>query len=230
LRKRVWFPALHPSRRFQAIPNYIRSLAVIMKLSVAVAGAVSILAPVACAQTVSGAAEGFAYGVTGGGNATPVYPADIDELVSYLTSSDPQVIVLQQTFDFTDSEGSTTEDGCAPWGTATGCQLAINANDWCGDNEVVSVTYDNAATTPIDVASDKTILGVGTSGVIKGKGLRFTNDVSNIIVQNIEITGLNPEYVWGGDALGFTGSDLIWIDHVTVSLLRVLRPCISRRC
>lgn len=188
-----------------------------MKFISAIGTVTAAVVPFAAAQTVNGAAEGFASGVTGGGNSTPVYPASTDELVSYLTSTDPQVIVLEQTFDFTDTEGSTTEDGCAPWGTDEGCQLAINANDWCGDNEVVSVTYDNAATTPIDVASDKTIIGTGTSGVIKGKGLRFTSDVSNIIVQNIEITELNPEYVWGGDALGFTGCDLIWVDHVTVS-------------
>lgn len=167
--------------------------------------------------SVSGAAEGFATGVTGGGDATPVYPADIDELVSYLQSTDPQVIVLEQTYDFAGSEGETTEDGCAPWGTDEGCQLAINgASNWCGDNPVASVTYDVAAVTAIDIASDKTIIGVGTSGIISGKGLRFTNDASNIIVQNIEITNLNPQYVWGGDALAFTSCSNIWIDHVTV--------------
>lgn len=25
----------------------------------------------------------------------------------------------------------------------------------------------------------------------------------------------NPQYVWGGDALTFSGADLIWVDHVT---------------
>ena len=62
--------------------------------------------------SVYGLAEGFATGVTGGGDSTPVYPSDIDELVSYLQSDDPQVIILQQTYEFTGSEGTTTEDGC----------------------------------------------------------------------------------------------------------------------
>lgn len=25
----------------------------------------------------------------------------------------------------------------------------------------------------------------------------------------------NPQYVWGGDALTFSGADLVWVDHVT---------------
>lgn len=42
--------------------------------------------------------------------------------------------------------------------------------------------------------------------------------VSNIIIQNIKITNLNPKYVWGGDAISISGSSNIWIDHVETSL------------
>lgn len=79
-----------------------------------------------------------------------------------------------------------TETGCAPWGTSSACQLAINANNWCDASyPKVSVTYDKAGTVGIDVASRKTIIGVGSSGVIKGKGLRLITGVSNVIIQNI---------------------------------------------
>ncbi|KAF4955671.1 hypothetical protein FGADI_4364 [Fusarium gaditjirri] len=64
----------------------------------------------------------------------------------------------------------------------------------------------------------KTIIGVGNKGIIKGKGLRFVN-VKNIIAQNIHITNLNPQYVWGGDAFTFSGTSKIWVDHCTTSLL-----------
>ncbi|ODN98323.1 hypothetical protein L198_03567 [Cryptococcus wingfieldii CBS 7118] len=180
----------------------------------------SSLAAVARAATsVTGNAEGFAAGVTGGGDATAVYPTTTDELVSYLTDSSARVIVLQQTFDFTDTEGTTTATGCAPWGTDDACQVAINKDDWCtnyqSDAASVSVTYDNAGLNPILVASDKTLIGDGSSGTIKGKGLYLKNDVSNIIIQNIRITDLNPKYVWGGDAITLDGTDLVWIDHVT---------------
>lgn len=50
------------------------------------------------AVSVSGAAEGFAKGVTGGGSATAVYPSTNAELVSYLGDSQARVIVLTKTY------------------------------------------------------------------------------------------------------------------------------------
>lgn len=153
------------------------------------------------AASVSGTAPGFASGTTGGGAGSTVTPNTISELKSYLTSNQPLTIFLTKTFDFVGSEGSTTETGCAPWGTAAACQLAINANNWCKTEHSnapnIQVTYDKAGVTPINVASDKSIVGLGSSGVIKGKGLRFAG-VKNVILQNVHITNLNPKYVWGG--------------------------------
>lgn len=51
----------------------------------------------ASGQTVSGAADGFAKGVTGGGNATPYYPTSLMDLVNVLGDSVARVIVLNQT-------------------------------------------------------------------------------------------------------------------------------------
>ncbi|KAL3464599.1 pectin lyase fold/virulence factor [Aspergillus heterothallicus] len=178
-------------------------------------------ATAASAAGVTGAAEGFAKGVTGGGSATPVYPDTIDELVSYLGDSSARVIILTKTFDFTGSEGTTTGTGCAPWGTSSACQLAINKDDWCTnyqpDAPTASVTYDNAGVLGITVKSNKSLVGQGSSGVIKGKGLRIVSGASNVIIQNIAITDLNPKYVWGGDAITLNNCDLVWIDHVTTA-------------
>ncbi|GLI74370.1 hypothetical protein PoHVEF18_002607 [Penicillium ochrochloron] len=175
----------------------------------------------AAAISVSGAAEGFAKGTTGGGSATPVYPSTTSELVSYLGDSQARVIVLTKTFDFRGTEGTTTGTGCAPWGTASACQVAIDQNSWCKNYESsapsVSVSYDNAGTLGITVASDKTILGSGSAGIIKGKGLRIVSGASNVIIQNIAITDINPKYVWGGDAITIDNSDMVWIDHVTTA-------------
>lgn len=103
---------------------------------------------------------------------------------------------------------------------------AINKDDWCGNYQAsapaTSVTYDEAGLDPIIVASDKTIIGSGSAGVIKGKGLRIVGG-KNIILQNIHITELNPQYVWGGDAITLEGSDLVWIDHITESTLECSR-------
>ncbi|KAE8143375.1 putative pectin lyase A [Aspergillus pseudotamarii] len=186
-----------------------------MKITSTIPAVLLGLAPLSAAVSVSGAAEGFASGVTGGGDAEAQIPSDIDELKEWLTDDTPRVIVLDKEYDFTESEGTTSGTVCASWGTGDGCQKIIQ--DDCGDSPSSQATWYTAGTTGIDVASDKTILGDGDKGVIKGKGLRFRDGVSNIIVQNIEISDLNPEYVWGGDAIYFDGSDLIWIDHVTTA-------------
>ncbi|KAL4819529.1 pectin lyase A [Aspergillus spinulosporus] len=192
-----------------------------MKTTSLLSLATAALSSTAAAVSVSGSAEGFAKGVTGGGSATAVYPDTIDELVSYLGDDEARVIVLTKTFDFTDSEGTTTETGCAPWGTDAACQVAINQNDWCTnyqpDAPSVSVTYDNAGTLGITVNSDKTLIGEGSAGVIKGKGLRLVSGTSNVIIQNIAITDINPKYVWGGDAITLNDVDMVWIDHVTTA-------------
>ncbi|KAI1638975.1 pectate lyase a [Biscogniauxia mediterranea] len=190
--------------------------------SFALAAAAALANP-ASAVGVVGAAEGFAKGVTGGGSATPVYPSTTAELVSYLGDSSPRVIVLQKTFDFTGTEGTVTTTGCAPWGTAAACQTAINLHDWCTDYQpdapTTTVTYDAAGILGIQVESNKSLIGVGTTGVIKGKGLRLVSGASNIIIQNIHITDLNPQYVWGGDAITLDDTDMVWIDHVKTSLI-----------
>lgn len=174
------------------------------------------LAQLGVAQKVSGAAQGFASGVTGGGNAAPQTPKDINELKKLLADPSPRVIVLDKLYDYTGTEGTSKGTVCANWGEGTKCQKIIQDN--CGNAGKSTGTWDTAAKTPIDVASHKTIIGVGNKGIIKGKGLRFRGGATNIIVQNIQITDLNPQYVWGGDAISFDGADLIWVDHVTVCL------------
>ncbi|KAK7427380.1 hypothetical protein QQZ08_006149 [Neonectria magnoliae] len=193
-----------------------------MKTSVVLASALAAIACTVSADGVQGTPEGFASEVTGGGSAEPVYPTTTDELVSYLGDDQARVIILQQEFDFTGTEGSATETGCAPWGTGSACQLAINQNSWCDnyqkDAPKVSVTYDKAGSSGIAVGSNKSIVGKGGSGIIRGKGLKITS-AQNVIVQNIQITELNPSLVWGGDGITLNDVDLVWIDHVRTSLI-----------
>ncbi|KAG1713495.1 hypothetical protein DVH05_001282 [Phytophthora capsici] len=189
------------------------------------------------ASVVSGTAPGFATGTTGGGDTKPVYPTTVKELATYLSDSKPQVIVLNKEFTFIDTEGSTTESGCRP---SNNQQCIAKNNGFKGqdailmdgdtamqqtggcdsDGKSVDVTYDNAAKVPLTVASDKTLVGEGTKGVLNGKGLIITG--SNVIIQNIHITNLNPHLVWGGDGITIRGENNVapkgvWIDHVKVS-------------
>ncbi|KAK7962585.1 uncharacterized protein PG986_003410 [Apiospora aurea] len=194
-----------------------------MRFASSISAVAALLASAASAAGVVGAAEGFAKGVTGGGNASPVYPKTNAELVSYLGDNQARVIVLTKTFDFTGSEGTASGSGCAPWGTGSACQVAINQNGWCDNYQKsapkVSVSYDKAGTLGITVKSNKSLIGQGSAGVIKGKGLRLTGGVKNVIIQNIHVTSINPKYVWGGDAITLDGTDMVWIDHVKTSLI-----------
>ncbi|KAF8678218.1 Pectate lyase [Rhizoctonia solani] len=165
---------------------------------------------------------GYAAGTTGGGSASPAVPSSTAQLVSWLGDSTPRVILLDKTYDFTDSEGSVTAKACKPWTCSPNPQLAIDANEWCEHYEpnaaMTTVTYKKAGTTAIKVASNKTLLGKGTAGAIKGKGLRIAGG-SNIIIQNIRISDINAQFVWGGDAISIDGGSKIWVRMTKTSIV-----------
>ncbi|QRW23032.1 pectate lyase [Rhizoctonia solani] len=138
-----------------------------------------------------------------------------------LEDSTPRTIILDKTYDFTDTEGDATGPGCVPWTCSPNAQLALDGPNWCAStptkkSSVIftkgTFTYKKAATTAIRIGSNKTLRGKGNSGWIKGKGLSIVGS-TNIIIQNIRISDLNQKYVWGGDALTIWGGSKIWIDH-----------------
>ncbi|MBE3043457.1 hypothetical protein IMZ48_12975 [Candidatus Bathyarchaeota archaeon] len=100
--------------------------------------------------------------------------------------------MLDKTFDFLESEGSTDADCCSdpsttkcPGGTSAG-QLWIQ--DTCDNGEWEACTYWNAPKEPLAVGSDKSIVGVGDAGIMRGKGIRLSEGASNVIIQNIHFT------------------------------------------
>ncbi|KAF1780192.1 Pectin lyase fold [Phytophthora cactorum] len=205
------------------------------RIQFALAAALALVTKSASAFTI-GTPEGIAADTTGGGNGTVVYPTTNQELITYLNSSEPLVVVLNKTFDFRGTEGTITETGCRPDYTRE-CmaknngfksqdvilqQGGMNNTGGCTGGTEVTVTYDKAPLKRMNVKSNKTIRGIGKSGVIMGKGLTLVGD--NIIVQNIHITELNRQLVWGGDAIYLQGLDHgkttmknIWLDHIKIS-------------
>ncbi|CAE6517075.1 unnamed protein product [Rhizoctonia solani] len=167
-----------------------------------------------------GSPFGFASGTTGGAAAAQAIPLSAAELKSWLEDEVTRNILLDRTYDFTDTEArfnppwhaQFTGPGCKPWSCTPNPQLSLDGGGWCGSNPPITATYKKAGTSGIRVKSNKTILGKGTSGWIKGKGLLLSG-VSNVIIQNIRISDLNPQYVWGGDALYIDNSSRVWVDH-----------------
>ncbi|KAF1780218.1 Pectin lyase fold [Phytophthora cactorum] len=205
------------------------------RIQFALVAALTLVAKSASAFTI-GTPEGLAAGTTGGGNGTVVYPTTNEELITYLNSSEPLVVVLNKTFDFRGTEGTKTEPGCRPQYTRE-CIAKNNGfksqdvilqsggmanTGGCDNGTETTVTYDNAALKRMTVKGNKTIRGIGKSGVIMGKGMTLNGH--NIIVQNIHITELNHHLVWGGDAIYIQGTDKsttamkkIWLDHIKIS-------------
>ncbi|KAF7131427.1 hypothetical protein CNMCM5793_004598 [Aspergillus hiratsukae] len=182
------------------------------------------LASSVAAAGVAGTAFGMATGTTGGGSATPAAPSNIAQdhiLESWLADDSPRVILIDKTFDFTSSLGTTTSAGCYQ-----GCDVYHGGQDYIGTlscsgstmTPVSAITYNAAGGSPLTVNSNKSIVGVGSKGIIQGRGLRI-NNASNVIIQNVHISNINPQYVWGGDALTIQNADKVWIDHCKFSLI-----------
>ncbi|CAE6517097.1 unnamed protein product [Rhizoctonia solani] len=109
---------------------------------------------------------GFASGTTGGGFAAEAIPTSTTQLKIWLADNTARTILLNRTYDFTDTEGAATEAGCKPWHCSRNPQLVINGktNACSSSAPKVMVTYKNAGTKGLAVGSNKTILGKGTSG------------------------------------------------------------------
>ncbi|KAF4998677.1 hypothetical protein FGRMN_3003 [Fusarium graminum] len=175
-------------------------------------------AATASAQSVSGKAYGFAAGVTGG-EGEAVTPSTAEELAELLADDTPRVIYIDKEFDFTGDV--KTGAGCdrKSCSASNGGQLYLGDLSCGGEDNVAvsSITYDAAGTEPLPVGSNKSIIGNGKA-VLNGKGLSIKKGSTNVIIQGIEITNLNPGVVWGGDALELKGlNDGVWIDHCKFS-------------
>lgn len=174
------------------------------------------------AQAVVGKPYGFAADVTGGGSAAAVTPTTADELATYLSDDKARVILITKEFDFTGKKA--TGAGCdrKSCSASNGGQLYLGDLSCGGSDNVAvsSISYDAAGPEALKVGSNKSILGVGGKGVLKGKGLSLQKNAKNVIIQGIEFTDINPGVVWGGDALDFQGgNDGVWVDHNKFSLV-----------
>ncbi|KAJ3152738.1 hypothetical protein HDU86_005493 [Geranomyces michiganensis] len=170
---------------------------------------------------LTGTARGYGRLATGGGETAPITPTSPAHLAQLLADSTPRVIHLFREYNFIGSEGGTqTATGCRPASNTCpghGGQDAINAVNWCSASyPKVQVTYDRAGTRGMPVGANKTLRGIGAGAVIRGKGLWLTSP--NVIIQNVHITEINEQYIWGGDAIYANGESTdIWIDHVKIS-------------
>jgi len=111
-----------------------------------------------------------------------------------------------------DGVTSTTGGGnAAPVRPTTAAQLLAYASDSTARVIEISGTF---AVPDLDVASNKTLLGIGNNATING-GIRIRGDsgapVQNVIVRNLRINGATTAV--DSDALQIYFAHHVWIDH-----------------
>jgi len=178
-------------------------------------------------STSNNTAFGIGGSVTGGAGGTTVRVKTMAELEKalcdstsggYCSDNTPRIIEVASTIDMTDSDGSGTSQACnavnvcpAPMKSETTLKLTSNVTH-CDGKTLFNVTYKKAALNPLMVGSNKTLIGIGKNGVLKGKGLRL-NGSENVIIRNLSFTDIGHGLVFGGDALQVSKGSRIWIDH-----------------
>jgi hypothetical protein len=68
-----------------------------------------------------------------------VVPKNIRELKNYLKDHVPRIVLLNKTFDFTDTEGTTTSDGCYFIECGEGFQYSLEVSDTCNGRRKTQV-------------------------------------------------------------------------------------------
>lgn len=160
---------------------------------------------------------GFGAGVTGGAGGEVVTVTTPAQLTAAVADNNARIIRVSGIIDYRTTEGTTTEPGCTysdNYCSYNGKQEKIlDFSSYCSGRTLYNITYDTAGKTPLDIGSNKTLIGVGANSGIKGKGIRMSGGVSNIIVRNLSITDINDGTIWAGDALTIDNASNIWIDH-----------------
>ena len=110
--------------------------------------------------------------------------------------------------------GSTTGGGAGPVVTVTSL-AALRTEAARSGAEVIRVSGTYTGSGDVVVASNKTIVGVGSTAGLVGAGLKLKG-VSNVIIQNLTIS-LVTAASGTGDAIHVESSNHVWIDHNTLS-------------
>lgn len=175
----------------------------------------------------SGVPIGFGAATTGGAGGEVVTVTTPEELRRALcstfdgatcTDKTPRIVQVKSLIDFINTEGTTAGQGCTYSHNActskSGKQERIlEWGNYCTGSAIFPINYDTAGTKPLAIGSNKTVIGIGNTAGIKGKGLYIGGGSSNVIIRNLSITDINEGIIWGGDAITIDGASKIWIDH-----------------
>lgn len=174
------------------------------------------------------APQGFGAGTTGGAGGEVVRVTTRTQLEQALCRSHspggacndnaPRIVELATAIDYTNTEGRSSGVGCYPYKACTApykpeSLVPLNESDThCAGKPLTQIAYDAAGKHPLDVGSNKTLIGIGAAGALKGKGLRL-HGAKNVIIRNLTFSDINEGIVFAGDAISLDDTDHVWIDH-----------------
>jgi pectate lyase len=138
--------------------------------------------------------------------ATAVATAVIGATTASGSAAEPTAVAAAGPIGF----GAATTGGNGGSTVTVSTASAFTAAVQSTTTQVVRVNGTIALSSMTKVASNKTIVGVGTAGKITGSGLNVAN-ANNVIIQNLTFTGSND------DAINVQYSTNVWIDHNDIS-------------
>jgi pectate lyase len=117
-------------------------------------------------------------------------------------------------------EGWSTQSGGTPGGSSgtvvTVTSLsALTTAAKASTSQTVQVNGNFSCSADVTVASNKTIIGVGSGSGLTGCGFKI-NDVNNVIIRNLKIAKVKAG-TGNGDAIHVDGATHLWIDHNDLS-------------
>ncbi|BCE03382.1 RICIN domain-containing protein [Marinicellulosiphila megalodicopiae] len=161
---------------------------------------------------------------TGGAGGQTVTVTSCSDLVNYAKSSSAYVIQIPANTSIDCRTSARALNACRvqcpSYNQPEKSYLRVPVGDQVctelgSSNNNLEQTSQNE--TRINVASNKTIIGLGNSKIY-GASFNVSNQ-KNVIFKNFAIEDINPHLVEAGDGITANDSSHVWIDHVSFKLI-----------
>ncbi|MFI5897662.1 polysaccharide lyase family 1 protein [Actinoplanes sp. NPDC051513] len=113
------------------------------------------------------------------------------------------------------TQGGGTSGGSASTTVTVTSLSALTTAAKASTSQTIRVSGNFSCSADVTVASNKTIVGVGSSSGLTGCGFRI-NDVNNVIIRNLRIAKVRAG-TGNGDAVHIDGATHVWVDHNDLS-------------
>lgn len=160
---------------------------------------------------------------TGGSGGSTVTVTSCSALKSALSSSTTQTVQIPDNTTIDCRTSATAVSACV-----VPCPDYQDAGKTTYRIPTSSVTCDDLDATGtatvyrydqrLSVASNKTLIGLGSGSAIQGASLILSGS-ENVIIANLTITNINPHLIEAGDGITVDDASHVLIDHVAFSLI-----------